>query len=162
MKCTKRGLVTTDGQIPIEKHYRSLITSGLVGLMGNGDLWGFIITHKSEWGFMATNNLGLAINPHKSPFRFMGNYKSPFPINPTSPDYMHLPAIALDFYQAVFWMVPRIFRCMRYLFDVHFTNFSCWGIRRIPGGEYITNEKTPGLLATDIHIQILIFLTINL
>ncbi len=26
--------------------------SGLVGFMGNGDLWGFIITHKSEWGFM--------------------------------------------------------------------------------------------------------------
>ncbi len=25
---------------------------GLVGFMGNGDLWGFIITHKSEWGFM--------------------------------------------------------------------------------------------------------------
>ena len=26
--------------------------AGLVGFMGNGDLWGFIITHKSEWGFM--------------------------------------------------------------------------------------------------------------
>ena len=38
------------------------------------------------WGFMGTNNiLDLAINPHKSPFGFMENYKSPSPINPTSP-----------------------------------------------------------------------------
>ena len=29
--------------------------AGLVGFMGNGDLWGLIFTHKSEWGFMGMN-----------------------------------------------------------------------------------------------------------
>ena len=40
-----------------EWHYSVLLDTGtpitgLVGFMGNGDLWGFIISHKSEWGFM--------------------------------------------------------------------------------------------------------------
>ena len=44
------------------------IISGLVGFMGNGNLWGLIFTHKSEWGFMGIYNiLRLSINAHKSP-----------------------------------------------------------------------------------------------
>ncbi len=29
-----------------------MLFRGLVGFMGTGDIWGFIIFHKSEWGFM--------------------------------------------------------------------------------------------------------------
>ncbi len=37
-------------------------------IYGEWDLWGFIITHKSEWGFMARLRiLFVPINPHKSP-----------------------------------------------------------------------------------------------
>ena len=35
-----------------DRKYERLYKTGLVRFMGNGDLWGFIITHKSEWGFM--------------------------------------------------------------------------------------------------------------
>ncbi len=39
------------------------------------------------WGFMGTNNiLSLAINPHSDLWVIINPHKSPFPINPTSPD----------------------------------------------------------------------------
>ncbi len=68
-------------------HYNNI--SGLVWFMGNGDLWGFIITHKSEWGCMGKNNI-FTIKRGKSPFGFMDDYKSPkIPIsNPRSPEYV--------------------------------------------------------------------------
>ncbi len=43
---------------------RCVAITGHVGFMGNGDLWGLIFTHKSEWGFMG-------INLHESGERFM-------------------------------------------------------------------------------------------
>ena len=33
----------------------SVYRLGLFRFMGNGDLWGLIFTHKSEWGFMGMN-----------------------------------------------------------------------------------------------------------
>ncbi len=59
------------GTIP--KYYALDLISGLVGFMGNGDLWGLIFTHKSLSGFMGINgDLWIdpgqdIINLHKSP-----------------------------------------------------------------------------------------------
>ncbi len=38
--------------MPSQGHAIPVYISGLVGFMGNGNLCGFIITHKPEWGFM--------------------------------------------------------------------------------------------------------------
>ncbi len=51
--------------------------TGLVEFMGNGNLWGLIFTHKSEWGFIISSAPAI----HKSPL---------IPINPTSPDIIIL------------------------------------------------------------------------
>ena len=41
------------------------------------------------WGFIGTNNiLGLAINPHSDLWAIINPHKSPFPINPTSPEHI--------------------------------------------------------------------------
>ncbi len=79
-----RKLKTLNGNTLVGKDF-ALTLSGLVGFMGNGDLWGLIFTHKSEWGFMGIYNIlrlwgfmgiynivGLSINPNKSGEGFMG------------------------------------------------------------------------------------------
>ncbi len=49
----------------------SVYRLGLFRFMGNGDLWGLIFTHKSEWGFMGMNG-DLLIFTNKSEWGFMG------------------------------------------------------------------------------------------